>query len=65
VLVRFIHREKQREQVVRLLYDSFSASVASAARAEVEKQAQQIVASVGAMLKSLNGQLMHCIEEVG
>jgi hypothetical protein len=50
--------------VVQLLQEAFNASISNAAKAEVNNEAQQIIQSVGAMLKNLNAQLMQCIEEV-
>ena len=57
-------RERQREQVVRLLGESLTNSVTSVARDVVSKEAESICNSVNSMLKTLNGQLMHSVDEV-
>jgi hypothetical protein len=58
------HRERQREQVVRLLGESLTNSVTSVARDVVSKEAESICNSVNSMLKTLNGQLMQSVDEV-
>ena len=59
-----LFRERQREQVVRLLRESLHGSVTAVARDVVSKEAESICSSVNGMLKTLNGQLMHSVEEV-
>lgn len=59
-----LFRERQREQVVRLLRESLHGSVTAVARDVVSKEAESICGSVNGMLKTLNGQLMHSVEEV-
>jgi hypothetical protein len=57
--------ERQKEQVVRLLRESLYGSVSSVAKEVVGREAESICSSVNGMLKTLNGQLMHSVEEVG
>lgn len=50
--------------MVRLLGESLANSVTSVARDVVSKEAESICNSVNSMLKTLNGQLMHSVDEV-
>ena len=57
-------RERQREQVVRLLRESLLVSVTSVAKDVVCREAESICSSVNGMLRTLNGELMQSVEEV-
>ena len=61
---QILRRERQREQVVRLLRESMHGSVTAVAKEVVCKEAESICSSVNGMLTTLNGQLMQSVEEV-